>query len=70
LAAAAERGGMSGRGRNVMSGFDQNPDRRVAKQVPLFPESFLTEAVRISPNRLAVSHGERRFNGRGGWPRR
>src|SRR6516165_1156431 len=52
-----------------MSTIDANPyeiglDKNAANYVPLTPIGFLVRSASVYPNRLAVVHGERRYNWR------
>ena len=52
-----------------MSVFEQGLDRNAANHVALSPVSFLRRAAAVAPSRLAVVHGERRYNYAEFWAR-
>src|ERR1700757_2247084 len=44
--------------------YDIGLDKNAANYVPLTPIGFLVRSASVYPNRLAVAHGERRYNWR------
>ena len=57
--------------------YEVGHEKNAANYVPLTPIGFLVRSAAVYPNRLAVAHGERRYNWRAkrsnaaaGWRRR
>ncbi len=45
-----------------MNPFESGLDKNAANYVPLSPLGFLARSAAVYPDRLAVVHGERRYN--------
>jgi len=44
--------------------YEVRLEKNAANYVPLTPIGFLVRSASVYPNRLAVAHGERRYNWR------